>query len=288
MKTFSLSKCLINILIILSLFSACKQSKKTKESKQKHPLTEIVHDTIHPDTSGILAQQRLLPVLYHQRSGEYRGLCYQAFQLAKMLLMNDLRDDKVISKRAIVLDVDETVLDNSPFEARCIIDKLDYNAVWDDYCKKADATSLPGAVEFLNYARRYGVDVFYVTNRTENLRNATAENIRKAGLPLKSDEFLLMKQDGSSKEERRKQIDEHYHIALLMGDNLNDFSKVFENRSADDRVKATDSLKTQFGDRFVLLPNVIYGAWEDALYNYKKGLAPNEQIKIRYNSLRPD
>lgn len=246
-----------------------------------------MHDTIRTDSTGNAELQRLLPVLYQQRSGEYRGLCYQAFQLAKLLLMNDLKDDKVNSKRCIVLDVDETVLDNSAFEARLIKDKLTYTTVWDEWCRRSASRPLPGAVEFLNFARKFGVDVFYITNREESLRNATAENLRRAGLPLKGDEYLLMKTDESSKENRRKQVEDHYHISMFLGDNLNDFSKVFEKRSADDRMKATDSLKTMFGSRFILLPNVMYGDWEDALSGYKSGLSAKEQMRLNYNSLKP-
>lgn len=266
---------------------SCRQKDKQPPTGHKSKTTKSIHDTIVSDTTGIPDIQRLLPVLYHQRSGEYRALCYQSFQLARMLLMNDLHDENVISKRAIILDVDETVLDNSQYEAWCLLHGYDYNKEWDQWCTKAQAPALAGAVEFLNFVRRYGVDIFYITNRTEEVKQATAENIRKAGLPLKSDEFLIMKQDDSNKESRRKQLEERYHIALLIGDNLNDFSGVFYKRSADDRIKVTDSLHSQFGSRFVVLPNVMYGDWEKALTGYQTGLSPQEEIQIKYNRLKP-
>lgn len=279
---------LVSVLIISILcvqFTACKRCGENKRKKAGDEKVEVARDTVLKDSVLVSNEQKVMTVLYQQRSGEFRGLCYQAFELAKLLLMRDLKDDKVISKRAIVVDIDETVLDNSPFEARCILENIQYPDAWDEWCQLKKAKPLPGAVDFLNLVNYYGVDVFYVSNRAEKLRMVTSENLKTAGFPLKDDDHLLLKQEESSKENRRRLIEERYHIVLFMGDNLNDFSGVFEKRTAGDRMQAVDSLKASFGTRFILLPNAMYGDWENALLNYNYTLNDREKGTVRKKQL---
>ena len=91
---------------------------------------------------------------------------------------NELRMARLTKKMAIVVDIDETVLDNSPFEAKSIIENTDYPVYWDEWCQKEEARPIAGAVEFLNYAKSKGADVFYITNRKEHLKDVT---IKKRG-----------------------------------------------------------------------------------------------------------
>jgi hypothetical protein len=67
-----------------------------------------------------------------------------------LMLERDLRDDKVNSPRAIIVDIDETLLDNSPHSAKCIENQTSYPDYWEEWCELAIAKPLPGAVEFLN------------------------------------------------------------------------------------------------------------------------------------------
>ncbi|MCX6269794.1 MAG: 5'-nucleotidase, lipoprotein e(P4) family [Bacteroidetes bacterium] len=278
------------ILLITSLllmqFTGCVKSKKNELTRKRKDKTGLVIDTVRTDTIFSLKDQELLPVLYQQRSGEYRGLCYQSFQLAKLLVLSDLKDPSVNSQRAVIVDIDETVLDNSPFEAGCLQGKTSFPQGWNEWVSLAKAEPLPGAVEFLKALQQYRVEVFYVTNRTEDQKDATRRNLQQMGFPVKDEDHLLMKTDLSSKEPRRDQIAEHYHITLLMGDNLNDFSRVFENRSPDGRIKATDSLRAQFGKRFILLPNVMYGDWESAIINYDSKLSDKEKRRLLLQNLK--
>lgn len=228
-------------------------------------------------------------ILWTQASGEARALSYQAFALARMMLERDLRTNRRGRlRRAVVVDVDETVLDNSPFQATLLKNRQGYDPrLWTEWVNRREATALPGAVEFLRYAASRGVRVFYVTNRRTAEKEATATNLKKLGFPDVSDETLLVRTDGSSKEARRRAVSARHRIVLLMGDNLNDFAEVFDrSRTVADRIAAVDRNREQFGTRFIVLPNVMYGDWESAVYGYDNRLTEEEKSARRKSHLR--
>lgn len=230
-------------------------------------------------------------VLWTQTSGEARALAYQAFALARMMLDHDLRENRRSKvKRAIVVDADETVLDNSRYQATLLRNRQNYAAqTWTDWVKRAEAEAIPGAVEFLRYAASRGVRVFYVTNRNLAEKDATATNLKKLGFPDVSDETLLVRTDAktSSKEARRRTVEAKFRIVLLMGDNLNDFAEVFQqSKTVADRLEAVEQNKSQFGKRFIVLPNVMYGDWESAVYDYNFKLTEEEKAAKRKSLLK--
>ncbi|HSP63144.1 MAG TPA: 5'-nucleotidase, lipoprotein e(P4) family [Pyrinomonadaceae bacterium] len=228
-------------------------------------------------------------VLWQQSSGERRALSYQAFALARMVLDQDLRMNRRPRKpRAIIVDLDETILDTSPYEGTLLKDRVNYPEGWTEWINRAEAAAVPGAVEFLNYAAARGVTVFYITNRNEAQRAGTAANLKKLGFPKVSDQTLLVQTDPkvSSKEPRRQSVGAEYRIVLLMGDDLNDFAKVFEDsRTVESRMAASDRFKNEFGKRFIVLPNAMYGNWEQAIYEYNK-LSEAEKAARRKNQLK--
>ena len=208
-------------------------------------------------------------IIWTQTSGEKAALAYQAFSLARLRLDQDFRANRNRRvKRAVIVDVDETVLDNSRYQAKLAKEQKAFEAkTWTEWCNSAQATALPGAVEFLQYANSRGVRVFYITNRRETEKDGTARNLRALGFPDVTDDTLLVRTDGSSKEPRRQSVAAKYRIVLLMGDNLNDFAEVFEkSKTIESRLSAAEQNKNQFGARFIVLPNPMYGAWEDAVY----------------------
>jgi 5'-nucleotidase (lipoprotein e(P4) family) len=225
-------------------------------------------------------------ILWTQSSGEARALAYQAFTLARMMLDRDLRlNRRSRMRRAIVVDVDETVLDNSRYQAMLVKNRLNYDAQsWTAWVNRKEATAIPGAVEFLRYAASRGVRVFYITNRKLLEKEATAANLKNLGVPDVNDQTLLVRTDAnsSSKEARRQAVSAKYRIVLLMGDNLNDFAKLFENsKTVADRVAAVEQNKERFGTRFIALPNAMYGDWESAIYDYNLNLTEEEKAAKR-------
>lgn len=234
-------------------------------------------------------ENEVLAIVWQQASGERRALCYQAFALARMLLDRDLRIRRFRMRRAIIVDIDETILDTSTYEARNVKERKAYPDGWVEWMQHAQGTAVPGAVEFLNYASSRGVRVFYVSNRNPVGREGTAQNLKRVGFPAVNDETLLMRDDPAreSKTARRNAIAAKYHVVLLMGDDLNDFAEVFENtRTVAGRIAATDQYKSQFGTHFVLLPNPMYGNWANALYDYNFTLTEQQKAEKRRSWLR--
>jgi 5'-nucleotidase (lipoprotein e(P4) family) len=218
--------------------------------------------------------------LYQQTSGEARALEYQTYMLARMLLDRDLHNRRSKMRRAIIVDVDETILDNSRYQGMLIKRGVTYPEGWTDWCNRAEATSIPGALEFLKYAHSRGVRVFYITNRKIAEKDGTARNLKNLGFPEVNDETLLVRTDTATdtKEPRRKSVAARYHIVLLMGDNLNDFSDVFEkSKTVATRLEATEKNRSQFGTHFIVLPNAMYGDWENAVYDYNFKLSSAEK-----------
>lgn len=216
-------------------------------------------------------------VLYMQTAGEYRALAYQAFNLARMSLDMDEMTRKKLSKserkkpRAVMVDIDETVLDNSPQQAFSIKNRQPFNLqTWYAWGELRQAKAIPGAVDFLNYASRKGVRVFYSSNRDEVQKAATMDNLRKVGFPDVSPETVLLRTNESSKEPRRQIVLQKYRLVVLMGDNLNDFSDAFEKKPIGDRFSEVDKARDLFGTRWIVLPNAVYGDWENAIYDYKR------------------
>jgi 5'-nucleotidase (lipoprotein e(P4) family) len=231
-------------------------------------------------------------ILWMQKSGEQRALAFQAFTLARLMLDRDLRmRSKTMKRRAVVVDIDETVLDNSRHQASLLKNHQNYDAKgWTEWVKLEQATAVPGSVDFLRYAASRGVQVFYITNRNQAEKDATAQNLKKLGFPGVTDQTLLVRTDAatSSKEIRRKSVAANFRIVLLMGDNLNDFSEVFEkSRTTQDRISAAENNRALFGTKFIVLPNPMYGDWENAIYDYNFKLTEEEKTAKRANALVP-
>jgi len=259
------------VFAILVMFSGCAGKMSPRS-------------TVPPD--GLIYEQNVMSTLWYQASAEARALYYQAFNIARWQLDQRLAERTSGEKLAVVVDVDETVLDNSPFQAKAIEIYEGYPVGWDDWCNLAQAEPVPGAVEFLNYAVDNGVDVFYITNRKDFLMDGTWKNLKAKGFPqVETTDHLYLRADESSKEPRRQKIAETHEIVLLMGDNLNDLAEVFEGKSTADRAAAVDQLKDEFGQRFIVLPNPMYGAWEGAVYQYNWNLTNPEKAQKRKAAL---
>jgi 5'-nucleotidase (lipoprotein e(P4) family) len=219
-------------------------------------------------------------VLYMQKAAEYRALAYQAFNIARLQLDADFdkKNVKRLAKaerkmsRAIVVDIDETVLDNSPSQARGIRTNTPYNSKdWYAWTNMRKAKPIPGSVEFLNYAVSKGVKIFYVSNRDDqNEKQATIDNLKSVGFTDVSADNVLLRTSESSKDARRAVVSARYRIVLLMGDNLDDFTSAFERKSVADRFGEVDKVRDTWGKKFIVLPNAMYGTWENAIYEYQR------------------
>jgi 5'-nucleotidase (lipoprotein e(P4) family) len=232
-------------------------------------------------------------ILWTQSSAEYRAVAYQTFVLAQLRLDQDLRSHKpkrgVPPRAAVIVDVDETVLDNSRFQAELVLRGLPYESSgWRAWCERAEAGAVPGALDFLKYAARHGVRVFYITNRRQPEKAGTVANLTKLGFPDVSEETVMVREEGTtaSKESRRQQVAKRYRIALLVGDNLNDFNDNFAGKSIAERAAEVDRERAEFGVRYIILPNPMYGDWENAVYENKSGLKEEPKRAYRRAALK--
>ena len=249
-------------------------------------------------------EQSLLSVLYAQTSAEYSANNMQTYKNAKIALdkaiidMNwsaalEQKNNFSYKKPAIILDVDETVLDNIAFQARTIINGLSYPNGWVDWAQEGKATEVSGVREFLKYAQGKGVKVFYVTNRIHILEDATRENIIKLGLPFDTDRDVLLMRDENGwtgdKTARRELIAKDYRILLMFGDQLTDFisseeSSVFHT----ERKKIADKYSNMWGEKWFMITNPMYGRWEYSIYNNQNPGSEEKAIELRKQALNTE
>ena len=299
MKRKVLSKYFIYFLMIIlvfTLFVGCTESPAPDENTENEanqdgdPVNDDETDENKPEDDGKyslqdLNEQLVMATTWYQNSAEMRALSYQAFNMAKMIYDRDLAKEDSQEKRAVIVDIDETVLDNSPYEAGLIDNNYAYPTGWDDWINAAEGEALPGSIEFLKYVVEKGGDVFYISNRKVHLLEGTMENLEKLGFPQVKEENILLRDETSDKGPRREIVDENHRIVLLMGDNLNDFDSAFGDKSIEDRFEVTDTNKDKFGSKFIVLPNPMYGEWEGALYDYDWGISNEEKSQKRKSPL---
>jgi 5'-nucleotidase (lipoprotein e(P4) family) len=221
--------------------------------------------------------ENLNAVVWVQTSAEYRASALQTYRAAEASLMRAIDDDTwtaaLEQKRptsdlplAIILDLDETVLDNSAFQARVTATGGSFtNETWQKWVAEKRAGLVPGAREFLLTAHSHSVAAFYVTNRVCDPNNAddpTVAVLRTHHLPYRPDR-LLCRTDTGDKSARRNLVAAGYRIMLLIGDDFNDFVSITPDQgSVSGRLNAVDAHSRYWGERWFILPNPTYGSWE--------------------------
>lgn len=253
--------------------------------------------------------QKLAPTLWVQTSVEWRGLCEQAYRSARVALDQALKKNKRQSaaleqagpaagkywkkKPAVILDIDETVLDNSPGQARQVAANTDFVlADWTRWVSEANAAAIPGSVDFCRYANAKGVRVVFITNRSASEEAATRKNLEKHGFPLYSDFDNVLTRgekpewDSSDKGARRQTVAGQFRIVMLVGDDLGDFLSGVRIPPAERR-KLAESHRERWGREWIVLPNPGYGSWEESLYESPKPADPDLRMrqKRRYLDL---
>ena len=246
-------------------------------------------------------EQSILSVLYVQTSTEFAANNIQTFNNASKALDMALKDktwtaaleqkDSFVSKDpAIIIDVDETVLDNSSFQSRTILSGLSYPNGWAKWVNESKATAVEGVYKFLHYANESEVKIFYVTNRLESFREPTIRNLKSLGLPFDDSlNSLIMREDEDvrDKTERRKNIAENYRIVLLLGDQLTDFISTKEAYVFhSDRKKLANKYSDMWGSKWFMITNPTYGRWELSIYD-EMPKSEEDAMQKRKETLNP-
>lgn len=246
----------------------------------------LVSCTNNEKKDNVTSQESLVnATIWFQYSPEMKALYYQSYNLAKLRLAEFVKQ-KTSKPKAVVVDIDETMLDNSPFEAQQIIESTGYTPEsWKKWSDMAKAKAVPGAVEFTHFCDSLGVAVIYISNRSTDELKSTLKNLDSLGFSFAHQENLCFKDGPSSKRIRRDKVSEKYTIVMLIGDNLNDLSEVFEHRGEDWGASQVEQNRKEFGNRFIVLPNPMYGDWEKNIYKGIKDLTPAQRREMRLKTV---
>lgn len=194
---------------------------------------------------------------------------------------------------AVIVDIDETLLDNTALNARAIVADGPYDyAGWMRWVARAEAPALPGAQAFLARAQALGVTVYYLTNREPGQEQATLLNLRRAGFPVDDVAQILTagtavggcQADGSNKTCRRQWVGERARVLLLVGDSFGDLIAADANRRAAQDA-AVGPYLAWIGERWFLLPNPTYGAWYSAPYDDQDDVSPARKRALKQQAL---
>ena len=277
MTTPGLTRTALLAPVLALLLAACAATPQ-RSAAPADPVAGAVATPAHDNTNA---------TLWMQTSAEYAATAVQAFRQACDALDAALADRSWTAlpldeqrqvqgfepdRPAVIADLDETLLDNSPYQARRVLAGGGFEAQsWKAWVDEARARAVPGALEFARCASDKGVTLVYVSNRKHaGERDPTIANLRSLGFPLAAnpDDQILLRGDPRAadrdKGSRRRWVAERHRVLQLLGDNLGDFL---------DAVDATPSARAQlaarydgwWGRRWFMLPNPTYGSWEDAL-----------------------
>jgi 5'-nucleotidase (lipoprotein e(P4) family) len=226
-------------------------------------------------------------VLWQNASAEAYWIYEQAYEQAATKLMWNIvelaatyGEGQPRKPMAVIVDIDETVLDNSPYQVEAIehgrtFDPQDWRA-WTD---KAIARPSPGALEFLLHAHQASCEVFYITNRETAERASTLKNLIAHGFPNADEAHLLLMDGTSDKTERRARVRATHDVVLLVGDQLRDFDERFKDRSVNSGKATVDALADSLSKYFILLPNPMYGTYRDAVQG--KGTEAEKHARMK-------
>lgn len=283
------------LIVLVLIMTACRATA---------PAGPVAAPAVTPPPAADGAQFNkafLFSTLWIQTAAEYHAAALQTFGAATRALDAMLADTRATAAveqagsfgalpPAVVVDIDETMLDNSPFQARLIIDGTAYTEeLWSGWVEERKAEPVPGAVAFARAAADRGVVVFYVSNRKETGETATRDNLRAAGFPLdeRFDTVLLRGEReflAADKSGRRSAVAATHRVLLLVGDDLGDFLPNVRTSPAE-REAMVERHASWWGTRWFVVPNPMYGSWQLAL---AAGAAPAEIPKRFIESLRTE
>ena len=236
------------------------------------------------------ADTETMGLLWMRTSAEYRALAYQGYNVAmnavKMAVVDPSHQRKPL---AIVLDADETVVDNTKLMGESIANGNGrFDAPWwRQAVHQGKSQAMPGAVDFLNEVHKQGVEIFYVSNRYAPVNlDVTIQKFKELGFPSVDKDHVLLFEKDSDKQPRFDMIAKKYYVVVYMGDNAGDFPIGTKGKTLAERNGIIDAHKEDFGTTFVVFPNPAYGSWVSALAKGYQNLSPEEQKQINSQYLQ--
>jgi acid phosphatase len=251
------------------------------------------------DAEGVPQNDNLNATLWTQNSAEFKANAMGMYKLAELMLDRALADkswtaapieqtgDYQNKPAAVMLDVDETVLDNSLYQAWMVRSDGHFSSkTWVPFVRSEQSLPVPGSLEFIKAARSKGVKVFYVSNRKAPQEQATRNNLKALGYPIdETEDTVLLKGEkedwGSKKGTRRTVITENYRLVMVVGDNFGDFMDGYKG-SIEERHALAAANNDLWGSKWIVIANPTYGSWESAAFghNYKQSGDERRQLKL--------
>lgn len=242
--------------------------------------------------------ESLLATLWTQTAAEYSASTTQAYHTAIANLDLALADpqwsaaleqqgDYSTLPPAVLMDIDQTVLDNARYNARIVKQYGKHSSkMFNQWCEEEAAPAVPGAKAFVDYAQERGVTIIYYSRRIEALRDCTTRNLQTLGFPVTDQKYLLLNngQANTRKGYLRTQIAKQFRILLLVGDDLEDFVAGSKTDSAVRRGLASEHSQ-RWGRQWIILPNPMYGAWDTSLYQFEYSLPRDQQLEFKHGHL---
>ena len=252
------------------------------------------------------SNHNLNSVLWVQTAAEYQANSYQTYNAAMLNIEAAIADDRWTAAieqtndysylpPAVIFDLDETVLDNSEYQAQLLIDGADFQvSTWDQWLKMRKAQAIAGAIDFINFIQARGIEAIFITNRECRKRNNSlsscpqksdsVQNLYDLGITGIDSNNVLLKNEysdwGNEKQSRREYIMEKYRILMIFGDDLGDFMPdVKKNITPEKRKEMATNFRENWGTKWFILPNPMYGSWNQILkpprYRYLQGIYEN-------------
>ena len=236
-----------------------------------------------------LNDETIIASHWQNLSGEYTACLHQTYNSAHDLLAKTLKQTPKGKKPAIVTDIDDTLI-NGTIYFSSLVGTHDRRSVERSlyWWHNQPLDALPGSLKFIRYAHSLGIDIFYISGRFNDVKPVTINNLVQLGFPVADEDHVLLQpalNTTLSKESKRQSIrDKNYHILMVLGDQLDDLAEV-SGKLITDRKLWVDNNERLFGQQWFILPNTVYGAWEDALAPDYKNMSPEEKHQARINAL---
>ena len=223
------------------------------------------------DVDADIENNLIMAMAWRQTAAEYRALYHQGFNLARMRIELALAQKKDGSlPLAVISDVDETLLLSNNYWGYLINQGQDFfdDAIWDSWVAENRAVASPGALDFLKFCVANNVEIFYVTNRNqgESTVQLALNNLTAAGFPSVDRSHLRVLRETSNKELVQQRIREDYDVVVLLGDNLNDFSRRYYSTDLEQRLSLMEEDKALYGRDYIIFPNPTDGHWIRAIF----------------------
>lgn len=224
-------------------------------------------------------------VQWTQQSAEYPLITASLYQMASSNLEENIPEN---GSWVVIMDVDETLLDNSGYNYSRDIAGLSFTPEsWNQWVMKEDAGVVPGSKEFVELVLSSGGHIALITNRDRAMDNYTWSNLEKLGFPITRSNTCIMGRNEADrnsvgepgiindKDLRRNQVlngeasdcwanhpeaqdtwNQSFTLVMQVGDNIKDFTQ-----TTQENVDLTKFLQRQ-GKDILILPNAMYGSWD--------------------------